>query len=129
MTDVTIRGIEDDVYARFSAEARMKGVSIGELVTLVMRAYLEESTGSDLGVSNIHYVEVTEEDLKTLDGTVSFSNIPKLEFKPDVTWQSFSEHVTEIRSVARLIVPPTFPRLSLLTKCRNVGRITHSGGS
>ena len=34
MTDVTIRGIEDDVYAKFTAEAKKRELSIGELTTL-----------------------------------------------------------------------------------------------
>jgi hypothetical protein len=36
MTDVTIRGIDDDVYSKFAAEAKRRGISIGELTTLAM---------------------------------------------------------------------------------------------
>ena len=44
MTDVTIRGIDDGVYSLFSAEARRRSVPIGELVTQVMRIFLEETS-------------------------------------------------------------------------------------
>ena len=44
MTDVTIRGIDDAVYGLFSAEARKKNIPIGDLVSQIMRIYLEEST-------------------------------------------------------------------------------------
>ena len=125
MTDVTIRGIDDDVYQRFSAEARKRGLPIGELVTLVMRALVEEPNDSNR-ISHISNVTVNEEDLNGLDGTVSFLAISSLTFQTDVSWETFEKHVEDIEEVGRLTVPATFPRLRVLMKCRQVGRIIQS---
>ncbi len=123
MTDVTIRGIEDNVYALFSAEARKKGISIGELVTIVMRAFLDESSkeGEDR-ISHLNSLQVSQKDLEELEGTVSFTGIGKLEFAADVKWETFSEKVTSVDRIGKLTYPKTFPRLPFLARCRTVGR-------
>lgn len=123
MTDVTIRGVEDEVYSQFSAEARKRGMSIGDLVTLVMRAFLEESAGMSQGrISYLSSLTVSQQDLEELEGSISFSDIGKLEFASDVKWETFSEKVTAIENVGRLTYPKSFPRLTFLAKCRTVGK-------
>lgn len=124
MTDVTIRGIDDEVYSLFSAEARKKGVSIGELVTVVMRAFLGETAHiSQDRISDMDVLEVSEKDLKSLTEKIAFSDIAKLEFKSDVSWESFVNHVSTIEDVEKLTCPKSFPKLALLTKCKNIGKL------
>ena len=53
MTDVTIRGIDDGIYRRFSAEARNRGMAIGKLVTLAMNNLLEVKTMGNYKIENI----------------------------------------------------------------------------
>ncbi len=48
MADVTIRGIDDEVYARFTGEAKKRGISIGELTTIVMRALVDDPDVTDI---------------------------------------------------------------------------------
>lgn len=124
MTDVTIRGIDDDVYSLFSAEARRRGVSIGELVTIVMRAFLDKFSGeSKERISHMNSLVVSAEDLHALEGNIMFSHIGRLEFQDTVNWDIFSSKVTGLEEIGRLIVPKSFPRLALLTRCRAVGRL------
>lgn len=124
MTDVTIRGIDDDVYASFSAEARKRSVPIGELVTVVMRAFLDESSkDAHSRISFLSSLEVSQSDLEEVNGEISFSNLGRLQFNSDVTWETFDSRVTSIEEVGRLSYPKGFPRLPLLAKCHTVGKL------
>ncbi len=124
MTDVTIRGIDDEIYALFSAEARKRGVSIGELVTLVMRAFLDKTNEMEQNeINSISSIEVSQKDLNEVEGRVGFSSIPKVEFMDDVTWDLFSKKVAYVRNVAKLTVPGNFPRLGVLVLCKHVGKL------
>jgi hypothetical protein len=124
MTDVTIRGIDDEIYALFSAEARKRGIPIGELVTLVMRAFLDKTNEMEQNeINSISHIEVSFKDLNEVEGRVGFSNISKLEFMDDVTWDLFSKKVAYIRNVAKLTVPGNFPRLGVLAMCKHVVKL------
>lgn len=126
MTDVTIRGIDNEVYSRFSAEARKKSVSIGELVTVVMSAFLDETDiESQDRISYLDSLEVSQGDLEELDGTISFNHVGKLVFDRSVKWETFSEKVSSIENVGRVTYPKSFPRLPFLSRCRTVGRLVH----
>ena len=61
MTDVTIRGIDDEVYASFSAEARKKNVPIGELVSQVMRIFLEETVEKRYVIEQLEDLIITRD--------------------------------------------------------------------
>jgi hypothetical protein len=67
MTDVTIRGIDDDTYAEFAAEAKKRGLAIGELTTIAMRSVIAESSKC-CKIGNLEYLTVTKEDLLSVEG-------------------------------------------------------------
>lgn len=123
MTDVTIRGIDDDVYARFAAEAKKRGVPIGELTTMVMRALIEEAVAPSYRIGNIPILQVTKKDLESLDGTVSFYNIKRLEFADDVDWPVFKSHVESIESISLVVAPQGLTRFQVLTRCKSVSEV------
>ncbi|MFW9802490.1 MAG: hypothetical protein ACFFFC_07555, partial [Candidatus Thorarchaeota archaeon] len=72
MTDVTIRGIDDQVYSLFSAEARRRSVPIGELVTQVMRIFIEETTEKSFRVENLDELTLTRDELVSVGGAIAF---------------------------------------------------------
>lgn len=123
MTDVTIRGIDDNVYSLFSAEARKRGVSIGELVTQVMRALLEESTNENYTIENLKELSVSRRDLESIDGLVSFIGIKNLVMEDDITWDVFKTSVEVIRRVETVSIPKTLTKFQVLTKCKHVTKI------
>ena len=123
MTDVTIRGIDDNVYSLFSAEARKRGVSIGELVTQVMRALLEESTNENYTIENLKELSVSRRDLESIDGLVSFIGIKNLVMEDDITWDVFKTSVDVIRRVEIVSIPKTLTKFQVLTKCKHVTKI------
>ena len=123
MTDVTIRGIDDEVYKRFSAEARNRGVPIGELVTLVMRALVEEANRDCYKIGNIEKVSVSKSDLESLGGPVLFHDIESLVFEDDVSIPIFQKYVMEIKHVEKLTIPKTLSKLLVYTKCYRVDNV------
>jgi hypothetical protein len=119
MTDVTIRGIDDDVYSKFAAEAKRRGISIGELTTLAMGAVVSESSGPNYRIESIDLLVVSKE-LESLEGTVTLENIDMLEFDDTVDWPTFNQRIKEISNVDLLVLPKGLSKFQVLTKSRNV---------
>jgi hypothetical protein len=123
VTDVTIRGIDDHVYSLFSAEARRRGVLIGELVTQVMRIFLEETSEKVFRVENLDELALTKDELESVGGPIGFSGIKTLTIAEDVDWELFEKYVDEIRKSKTVIIPKSLTKLQVLTKCRDVDKI------
>jgi len=124
MTDVTIRGIDDDVYARFAAEAKRRGLAIGELTTQMMQAALQESSRPIYKICNLDELSVSKRDLESMDGPVIFSNIDSLEFDEDVEWPLFKERVERIENVDVVIIAKSLSKFQILTKSKNVEAVS-----
>jgi hypothetical protein len=124
MTDVTIRGIDDEVYARFTGEAKKRGLSIGELTTIVMRALVEETSTRTYRIGDLAHLSVTRKDLESLEGMVSFFEIKSLEFDDQISWEMFDRKIGAIANVANLKIPPGVSRFQALTKCRAVAKVS-----
>ena len=120
MTDVTIRGIDDEVYSKFAAEAKRRGISIGELTTVAMGALITESCGPNYRIESIDMLVVSKEDLASLEGMVTLENIDMLEFDESVDWPTFNQRVKEISNVDLLVLPKGLSKFQVLTKSRNV---------
>ena len=123
MTDVTIRGIDDDVYAKFTAEAKKRELSIGELTTIVMRALVEELGTTNYRISDLASLVITRKDLESLKGQVMLHRIKKLEFADDVDWDLFDRTVMSIKSSSTVIIPKAITRFQVLTKCSMVNEV------
>lgn len=123
MTDVTIRGIDDDTYSRFAAEAKRRGVSIGELTTMAMGSFISESSSPSYRIGDIDALSVSKTDLESLEGLVTLENIDMLEFDDTVDWPTFSQHVKEISNVDLMVLPRGLTKFQVLTKSRNVSLI------
>jgi hypothetical protein len=126
VTDVTIRGIDDQVYSLFSAEARRRSTPIGELVTQVMRIFLEETTEKRFTVEGQDELTLTRDELKSVGGPIAFSGIKTLTISKDVDWELFDQYVDEIRKSKTVIIRGPLTKLQVLTKCRNVDKIVRS---
>jgi len=127
MTDVTIRGIDDDVYAKFTAEAKRRDLSIGELTTIVMRALVEDVGTTNYRISDLASLVITRKDLESLKGQVMLHRIKKLEIGDDVDWNLFDRTVLSIKSSAVVLIPPSITRFQVLTKCSMVGEVKTKG--
>jgi hypothetical protein len=125
MTDVTIRGIDDEIYRRFSAEARNRGIAIGKLVTLAMSNLLEVNPMKNYKIENMkEEVIVSKNELKSLEKPVQFKNMRKLTFTEDIDWPTFRDYVEKIENVKELNVPDTLTKLQILAKSKNIAKIS-----
>lgn len=122
MVNITIRGIDDEVYSKFSAEARKEGVPIGELVTKAMSDLLENGKEIYL-IENIKELEITKKDLGSIEKPVMIKNVKVLKFSNDISWNLFSNSIHEIRNVAELQAPKSISKFQVLTKCKNTGKV------
>jgi len=127
MTDVTIRGIDDEVYARFAAEAKKRGVPIGELTTMVMRNLVDEERKPSYRIGNLEDLSVSKTDLESMDAPVVFADIETLEFESDVDWPVFKAQVQSIDNVETVMIPRSLSKFQVLTKSRNVEEVVSSG--
>ena len=123
VTDVTIRGIDDEVYSRFAAEAKKRGVPIGELTTKAMMDLVEAAGAPIYRLTNLEHLSVSRNDLESLDGLIVFTNIEVLEFEDDVDWDVFKAHVDRIENVEKVIFPKRLSKFQVLTKSVNVEQV------
>jgi len=123
VTDVTIRGIDDHVYSLFSAEARRRSVPIGELVTQVMRIFLEETSEKRFTVEGLDELTLTRAELESVGGPIAFNGIKTLTISEDIDWEMFDQCVSEIRKSKTVIIPDSLTKLQVLTKCKNVDKV------
>ncbi|MCU0861303.1 MAG: hypothetical protein MUE65_03180 [Methanomassiliicoccales archaeon] len=124
MTDVTIRGIDDEVYSKFAAKAKRRGIAIGELTTQVMRAMASEEAESAYVIRDQEELSVSKADLMSLDGMVRFSNIEKLRFEDDVDWEVFKAKVEGLDNIEVVTLPKSLSKFQVLTRARNVERFS-----
>lgn len=120
MTDVTIRGIDDETYAQFAAEAKKRGMPIGELTTLAMQSVIDDSAGPSFRIGDLEELSVSKTDLESLDAPVVLDNIEMLEFDDTVDWPTFKTHVKEINNVEILTLPRSLSKFQVLTRSKNV---------
>ncbi len=122
-TNVTIRGLDRNVYSLFSAEARRRGVPIGDLVTQVMRIFLEETSDKQFRIEGQDELTITRNELESVGGPIAFSGIKTLTISGDIDWPMFEKYIDEIRKSKTVIIPKSLTKLQVLTKCRNVDKI------
>ena len=123
MTNVTIRGIDDQTYLKFSAQATLQGVSIGELTTRAMNALLDKEQGPIYRIGNMEDISINRNDLESLDGVVIFQNLERLTLEEDIDWPIVQERIRSIENVEMLVIPKSVSKFQILTKARNVEKI------
>ena len=123
LTDVTIRGIDGEVYSQFAAEAKKRGVPIGELTTEAMRSFMEAAGTPVFTIGDLDMLTVTKNDLESIEGMVVLKNIDLLEFADDVDWPTFSARVKTICNVDLLRIPRGLSKFQILTRGSNIDLI------
>jgi hypothetical protein len=127
VTDVTIRGIDDETYARFAAEAKKRGVPIGELATEAMKDLVERASGQTYRIHDIDLLSVSKSDLESMDRPVLLTDIDLLQFEDDVDWEVFKDHVEGIQDVAMVVLPKSLSKFQVLTRAKDVAAFSTRG--
>jgi len=127
MTDVTIRGIRDEVYNEFSAEARKQNKSIGDFTTEAMRSYLERLHPTEKGIryiSGAQELRVSRQDLEDFNQPIIFRVVEHLIFEDDVDLDTFEKYIVRLEVCERVEFPKHFPKLYTYEKCEHCEQIT-----
>ncbi len=149
----SIRGLDPEIYDRFAKVARELGVSVGELMNEAMRFMLSlvsvgtvagvegikllmkslrgvkgihESLGNVEVISGLDELEVSREDLESIDKPVIFMNIKKLVFKEGIDRELIESKVRGIKLVDEVVVPKSIPKLIVARKCSMVRKLVSS---
>ncbi|MFP3196022.1 MAG: hypothetical protein RXQ74_04060 [Caldivirga sp.] len=149
---VTIKGVDRELYDKALQLSREMGVTIGELVNMSLRAFLSladvtsravtsiSQVVSESGralmegargvkvISNVDELTVTREDLENLDSPVAFRGIKRLTFSGDVDWELFNSKVNSIVMCDEVILPKTIPKLKALEKMKLIKKVSTLSG-
>ncbi len=135
--NVSVKGIQKDLYHRILDLARSTGKTVGEITNDAYKGFLitvnsAKEVSKNLvegakqskyqSISNLGQVDITGSELKDFDKQVSFSHIKKLRIS-DITDSDFTKHIAEIQNVAELTVSKEVKKVSILKKCSFVDKI------
>ena len=147
--DVTIRGVDSDLYDRAAEIARRTGKTIGEVINEALGLFIDLTEGMRSGIqplvdsakeagrrigegltsavptviSDLEEIEVTKTDLEQFGRRVVFQNIDRLVFADDVDAETFDRYVALIRNCDEVRPPKGVSKLLVLSKCRRVERL------
>ncbi|MDK2463803.1 MAG: hypothetical protein QI223_03390 [Candidatus Korarchaeota archaeon] len=150
--DVTIRGVDSDLYDRAAEIARRTGKTIGEIINEALGLFIDLTEGIRSGIqplvdsakeasrrigegltsavptviSDLEEIEVTKTDLEQFGRRVVFQNIDRLIFTDDVDAETFDKYVALIRNCEEVKPPKGVSKLLVLSKCRRVERLIAS---
>lgn len=136
--NVTIRGIEADVYSEFSQQMKILGMTMGDAITKMMTDVLKDfdEVFPDLSAMSIrskarpkghieHHDElsISARDLVEANAVMRFSHIGFLEIEPDVTRDLFVRYIRNISHCGQVRVPAVLPKLLVYSKvhfCKDI---------
>ncbi len=139
MKNVTIRGLDAEVYGNFARMSKGLGTNIGDLVSGLMSTYLQGEDApivaiagpgkrarravrvglKPLRVTDMSELSIRNADLAQSGRRVSFLDIEELTFEDDVDFGTFETTVELIRDCGTVSFPDTFPKLLAYALCVN----------
>ncbi|GGP21452.1 hypothetical protein GCM10007981_13330 [Thermocladium modestius] len=144
---VTIKGVDKELYERAVQLSREMGMTAGELVNKALRAVIsltDAATKTVAGaaqavgetgkaftegargvkvITGVDELTVTKADLQAVDSPISFRGIRRLEFADDVDWDTFNSKVSSITMCGVVVLPRGVPKLKALEKCSMVNKV------
>ncbi len=147
--DITIRGINSDLYDRAAEVARRTGKTIGDVINESLKLFLDLTEGlrtslqpivngarqagkvietslsslAPVMITGLNELEVSKEDLEQFGKRVIFSDIKRLYFTDDVDSDTLEKYVAMIRDCEEVRVPKGISKLLVLSKCRDIGKL------
>ncbi|ADI31835.1 hypothetical protein [Staphylothermus hellenicus] len=82
-----------------------------------------ESVKNTIIVSGIEELDISKNDLESIDKQVVLVNIKKLYISDDVDWRLLDEKIKSIKMVNEISIPSHIPKLLFAKKCFMVKRI------
>ncbi len=149
--DVTIRGVNSDLYDKAAEVARRTGKTIGDVINEALKLFLDmteglrtslqpivdgaKEAGKILGasmsslapamISSLDELEISKGDLEQFRKKIIFSDIKKLYFTDDVDSETLEKYVAMIRNCEEVRVPKSISKLLVLSRCRDIEKLTN----
>ncbi len=139
---ITIKGVDSELYDKISELARLKGRTIGDIVSQAFKLYLSllEAGGKVISftesvlsgikkkvnvqlIKDIEKLEVDRALLEEAESLLLFVGIKELVFSDDVTQELFDEKVGNIVDCRLVEIPRSLSKLKALKKCRFIGEL------
>ncbi|MHA2370537.1 MAG: hypothetical protein ACXADX_17105, partial [Candidatus Hodarchaeales archaeon] len=137
--NVTIRGIEAEIYNEFSQQMKILGMTMGDAISKMMTDVLKDfdETFPDLSAKSLrakarlpkavisHHDELSvgARDLIDANARVTFSHMGLLEIGPDVTRELFLRHIGRITHSDTVRIPAVLPKLVVYSRVQFCDRI------
>lgn len=146
---VTIRGVDSSLYEKAIITARQTGKTVGDVVNQALSTFLgltdkaadkldklisgakdvgksfvegyEDSKKNLIIISDLDELTLNKEEILQENKIISFRNIRKLQLNID---QDCLKNIDSIIAVDELIIPKGINKISLLSKCKFVKKIT-----
>lgn len=148
--DVTIRGVNPELYNSVAELSRRLGISIGEAINEAMKLFLDarsglitsigpllegmRTAGKSIGeglsnltpvpISDVEEMELSKEDFEKFGRRVLITNVRKLILSQDVDEKTIEKYVAVIRNCEEVSFPKGLSKLLALSKCRNVKKVS-----
>ncbi|MHA2249753.1 MAG: hypothetical protein ACXAD7_05295 [Candidatus Kariarchaeaceae archaeon] len=129
MKNITIRGIDAEVYDDFSKKIKSIDMNIGNAISRMMKDILSDFDETfpaisaktvrrmkKLDINHHGDLHISKEDLEEADAKINFNHIRNLEFAPDITKEIFETYVGGIYHCTHIRMPKVLPRLVLFSK-------------
>ncbi len=137
MENISIKGIQSNIYKRVKEMARETGKTIGEITNESYKIFISAANETKAAgqefikgiketqmtiIENISTVEITGEDIKSNGKNVIFRNINSLIIK-DINKEDFDKYVASIVSVKHLEVPKSIPKMMVLERSKFIDEL------
>ncbi len=135
--NISIKGIQSNIYKRVKEMARETGKTIGEITNESYKIFISAANETKAAgqefikgiketqstiIENISTVEITGEDIKSNGKNVIFRNINSLIIK-DINKEDFDKYVASIVSVKHLEVPKSIPKMMVLERSKFIDEL------
>ena len=141
---ITIRGIDKDLYKRALVIARKSGKTVGEVINSSLKMLISSigttsnvvsnilnefqkgvKLATSIIISNLDELTITKKDLENIDKPIILSSIKRIVIDNDIPFDLFNSKVQSISDCDELVIPDNYPKLSVLSKCKFVKKVTY----
>lgn len=136
---ITIRGVDSDIYDKFSQTIQSAEMNIGTAINKMMQDIMTDfdEVFPDLSAQSLKSVvkkptisinghgdlSISKSDLVDADKRVAFSHIETLRFEADITKEIFLEYVHNVSHCDTVEVPSVLPKLIVLSRIHHTDRV------
>ena len=134
LKNITIRGINPDLYDEFTQRVKTLNISIGDAVNRMMTDIIEDFNGTfpqlsakgtfgkltleKAVIAHHDTLSISKHDLEEANTVFYFEHIDELTIESDVDLETFQTYIHSIQHCGLVKIPNILPKLLLLSKIR-----------